>query len=178
MGVEISAISGDTILAGGFLPQTGPPPTPSTFTDVEVYVADTDRDGLRDGRDPCPRDPHNNVEGGCTRDSEAYLVLDDLNTLGDVSTETRGDEFHITATFTNISDTAIGNPFFEVTDLTGDNVLVNADAGPGGTGATLSPDVGDGILSPGESLTVTFIIGLGTHDPFSFRVNVKGDEEP
>ena len=71
-------------------------------------------------------------------------MLDDLITLGDVATETLGDEFHITATFTNTSDTAIGNPFFEVTDLTGGNVLVNGDAGPGGPGATLSPDVGDG----------------------------------
>ena len=67
-------------------------------------------------------------------------MLDDLITLGDVATETRGDEFHITATFTNTSDTAIGNPFFEVADLTGGNLLVNADAGPGGPGATLSPE--------------------------------------
>ena len=92
-----------------------------------------------------------------------------------VATETRGDEFHITATFTNTSDRAIGNPFFEVTDLTGDNVLVNGDAGPGGTGATLSPDVGDGILSPGESTTVTFVVGLASHEAFSFYVSVKGD---
>ena len=101
---------------------------------IDVYVADTDRDGLRDGIDACPRDPLNNVEGGCTRTSAAYLVLDDLITLGDVATETRGDEFHITATFTNTSDTAIGNPFFEVTELTGGNLLVNADAGPSGRG--------------------------------------------
>ena len=105
-------------------------------------------------------------------------MLDDLITLGDVATETRGDEFHITATFTNTSGTAIGNPFFEVTDLTGGNLLVNADAGPGGPGATLSPDVGDGILSPGESTTVSFVIGLATHEAFSFRVSVKGDAGP
>ena len=147
-------------------------------TGIDVYVADTDRDGLRDGADACPRDPLNNVEGGCTRNSAAYLVLDDLITLGDVATETRGDEFHITATFTNTSDTAIANPFFEVTDLTGGNVLVNADAGPGGTGATLSPDVGDGILSPGEPTTVSFVIGLATHEAFSFYVSVRGDAGP
>ena len=133
------ALSGDTAFLPGAAAGT-----------LDVYVADTDRDGVRDGIDACPRDPLNNVEGGCTRNSAAYLVLDDLITLGDVATETRGDEFHITATFTNTSDTAIGNPFFEVTELTGGNVLVNADAGPGGPGATLSPDVGDGILSPGE----------------------------
>ena len=145
------AISGDTILSGGGV-------TPAGQNPIEVYVADTDRDGLREGIDACPRDPLNNVEGGCARTSAAYLVLDDLITLEDVATETRGDEFHITATFTNTSDTAIGNPFFEVTDLSGGNVLVNADAGPGGPGATLSPDVGDGILSPGESTTVTFVL--------------------
>ena len=158
------ALSGDTILLVG--------------NSIDVYVADTDRDGLRDGIDACPRDPLNNVEGGCTRTSAAYLVLDDLITLGDVATETRGDEFHITATFTNSSDTAIGNPFFEVTDLTGGNVLINGDAGPGGPGATVSPDVGDGILSPGEPTTVTFVIGLATHEAFSFCVNVKGDAGP
>ena len=146
-----AVISGDTL----FLDSA------SADTPIGVYVADTDRDGQRDGIDLCPRDPFDNVEGGCTRNSAAYLVLDDVITLGDVTTETVGDELHVTATFTNTSDTAIGNPFFEVVELTGGNVLMNADAGPGGTGATLSPDVGDGILSPGEPTTVAFVIGLG-----------------
>jgi hypothetical protein len=161
-----TAISGDTILLAG--PPTGQSP-------IEVYVADTDRDGLRDGLDACPRDPLNNVEGGCTRNSAAYLVLDDLITLGEVATETRGNEFLITATFTNTSDTAIGNPFFEVAELTGGNLLVNADAGPGGTGATLSPDAGDGVLSPGESITTTFVIALETPEPFRLYVSVRGE---
>jgi hypothetical protein len=144
---------------------------------VLILVSDIDRDGLRDGLDPCPRDPLNNVPGGCTRNSAAYLVLDDLITLGEVTTETRGDEFHITATFTNTSGAAIGNPFFEVTELTGGNLLVNADAGPGGTGATLSPDVGDGILSPGEPTTVTFVIDLESPEEFRFFVSVRGEAD-
>ena len=143
-----------------------------------ILASDIDRDGLRDGIDTCPRDPLNNVESGCTRTSAAYLVLDDLITLGDVATETRGDEFHITAIFANTSETTIGNPFFEVTDLTGDNLLVNADAGPGGPGATLSPDVGDGILSPDESVTVTFRVRLQTQNPFQFFVAFHGDPAP
>ena len=167
VGGPAVAISGDTVALG----------EPSDHV-VVILVSDIDRDGLRDGIDACPRDPMNNVEGGCTRDSGAYLVLDDLISLGDVATETRGDEFHITATFTNTSERAIANPFFEVTDLSRGNVLVNADAGSGGPGATLSPDVGDGILSPGEPTTVTFVIGLATHEAFSFFVSVRGDAGP
>jgi hypothetical protein len=72
----------------------------------------------------------------------------------------------------------VHNPFFEVTELTGRNVLLNGDAGRGGIGATLSPDVGDGILSPGESTTVTFVIGLATREAFSFYVDVRGDAGP
>ena len=49
------------------------------------------------------------------------------------------------------------------------NVLQNADGGPRGVGATLTPDVGDGILSPGESMTVTFVIGFSDELPSSFR---------
>jgi hypothetical protein len=160
-----AVLSGDTVFLDGASPNTP----------IEVYVADTDRDGRRDGIDPCPRDPLDNVEGGCMRNGAAYLVLDDLITLGDVTTEAVGDELHVTATFTNTSDTAIGNPFFEVVELTGGNVLMNADAGPGGTGATLSPDVGDGILSPAEPTTVSFVIGLETREVFRFYVSVKGE---
>jgi hypothetical protein len=65
-----------------------------------------------------------------------------------------------------------------VTELTGGNVLLNGDAGRGRVGATLSPDVGDGILSPGESMTVTFRIRLRTHDPFQFFVTFHGDPVP
>ncbi len=158
-----SAISDDTIFAN-----TG-------VSRIEVYVADSDRDGIRDGADSCPRDPLNNITGGCQRASGAYAVLDDLIALEDVVTETRGKKFYIVATFTNTSDTSIRNPFFDVTELTGSNELVNADAGAGGVGATLSPDIGDGILSAGESVTVTFIIRLATQDPFSFRVSVRGE---
>jgi hypothetical protein len=142
---------------------------------LEIYASDIDRDGTRDGADPCPRDPLNDVDGGCQRASAAYLVLDDRIALNDVSSQTVGDEFHISAAFTNTSDTAIANPFFEVTVLTGGNVLVNADAGRGGPGATLSPDVGDGVLSPGESTTVSFIIGLASREAFQFHVSLRGE---
>jgi hypothetical protein len=156
-------LSGDTAFLG----------SPTT---IDVYVADTDRDGLRDGIDLCARDPLNNITGGCARDTTSSPVLDDLIVLGDVTSETRADEFHITATFANASDIVIANPFFTVTELSGHNTFANGDAGPGGgIGATLSPDVGDGIWSPGETMTVTFVIDLETLNPFTFRISVGGE---
>jgi hypothetical protein len=145
---------------------------------VQVLVSDVDGDGIRDARDPCPRDPFNNTEGGCQRASAAYSLLNDFITLGDVTTDTRDSEFVITATFTNTSDGSLRNPFFEVTDLSGGNVLINADGGNGSVGGTLSPDVGDGVLSPDEPVTATFRIRLASSDPFTFFVNVRGTPEP
>ena len=163
-----SVISGDTV----FLDSS------SANTPIEVYVADTDRDGQRDGIDPCPRDPLNNTAGDCRLNSAAHSVLSDLITPGDVTTETEGNRQLITATFTNTSATTVKNPFFEVTELTGRNVLLNADEGRGRVGVTLSPDVGDGVLSPAESMTVTFRIRLRTQNPFQFFVAFHGDPVP
>jgi hypothetical protein len=169
-----AAIDGDTVLLGNVLLRfPGWRPNP-----IYVYAADTDRDGVRDGADPCPRDPLNNVAESCQRASAVHPALDELIVQGEVTSETRGRRQIIAATFTNTSDTAIQHPFFEVTELTGGNVLLNGDAGRGRVGATLSPDVGDGILSPGESMTVTFRIRLRTHDSFQFFVTFHGDPVP
>jgi hypothetical protein len=167
------AISGDTAFMGG-----GYAVGVSGTSPIIVFVADTDRDGLRDGIDPCPSDPLNNVEGGCKRNSAAYPLLDDDVTLGKVETPSTGQPFVIRATFTNTSAEAIGNPFFEVTELTPDNRLLNADGGPDGAGATLTPDVGDGVLSPGESVTVDFTIDLASRNPFRFSVSLRGERVP
>jgi hypothetical protein len=43
---------------------------------------------------------------------------------------------------------------------------------------TLSPDVGNGVLKRGESMTVTFVIGVATRNPFRFFVNLRGNTEP
>jgi hypothetical protein len=102
-------------------------------------------------------------------------VLDDLLTQDTVTTENEGRRFVVTATFTNNSETAVKNPFFEVIALTGGNVLINSDAGRGGVGATFSPDVGDGILSPGESMAAEFVIRLRSQEPFEFRVSFRGE---
>jgi hypothetical protein len=71
----------------------------------------------------------------------------------------------------------IGTPFFEVTELSGGNLLNNADGGRGGVGAVMTPQVGDGVLSPGESMTVTFVVGLTSRNPFRFVLNVRGQPE-
>lgn len=81
----------------------------------------------------------------------------------------------IDATFKNISDTSIDNPFFKVIELSGGNRLLNADNGPGGVGATLTPILSGGVFAPGGSFAVDLRIGLRTRDRFKMTVNLLGD---
>jgi hypothetical protein len=85
----------------------------------------------------------------------------------------------IKATFKNTSSAAVHDPVFQVTQLSGGGaVLLNADGGPGGYGSLLTPDVGsDHVLSPTESFTTTFLIGLQHRSNFSFFVNLVGVPE-
>jgi hypothetical protein len=83
--------------------------------------------------------------------------------------------FTITATFTNTSDTRLRFPFFVVTELSGDNLLLNAAEGAQGVGATVIPEVGDRVLSPGETVTVDFVIGLQARERFTFFVDLFGE---
>jgi hypothetical protein len=83
--------------------------------------------------------------------------------------------FTITATFTNTSDTPLRFLFFGVSELSGGNLLLNADDGMGGVGATLTPDVGDAVLAVGEPVTVVFVIGLQTPEQFTFLVDLFGE---
>ena len=93
----------------------------------------------------------------------------------------------IGATFVhNAADTdTLSGLFFDVAVLTGEgNVLCNADGGPGGVGSTLTvpiplaSDYSDGLLGPGESFDVEFVIGLVVHEPFDFFVNTLGIPMP
>jgi hypothetical protein len=107
-----------------------------------------------------------------------FVVLDpSLDTTFDPTPVPGGPAgtFTITATFTNTSDTALRFPFFTVTALSGDNRLLNADEGTQGVGATLTPDVGDRVLDPGETVTVDFVIGLQVRERFTFFVNLFGE---
>lgn len=83
--------------------------------------------------------------------------------------------FTITATFTNSSATALRFPFFTVTELSGGNLLLNADGGPGGVGATLTPQLDEQLLSPGEAVTVDFVIGLQERGQFTLFVDLFGE---
>jgi hypothetical protein len=76
--------------------------------------------------------------------------------------------------------------FFKVVELGGENMLCNADGGPGGTGSTMDaatnstalPDaLADGILEPGERFRVNFHIGLSSLRAFIFYVDLFGISE-
>ncbi len=141
-------------------------------------VSDVDYDGIRDGLDPCPRDPQNNITGGCQRAIYAYGIVDDLVSASEVGASSEGRRVTLTQTFTNTSDMPIRTPFFEVTELNARDVLVNADGGAGAVGATVSPDVGDGVLQPGESMTVEFVIRHRGQAPLTFSVALRGELQP
>jgi len=82
--------------------------------------------------------------------------------------------FTITAEFKNTSLDTLSDLFFEVGDLTGGNVLCNADGGvPWGYGADFTAPM-DGVLKPQESFTVVFEIGLRSMKPFIFEVDLFG----
>jgi len=82
--------------------------------------------------------------------------------------------FTITAEFKNTSSDTLSDLFFDVNQLTGENVLCNADGGvPWGCGADLTVPM-DGVLKPQESFTVVFEIGLKSMKPFIFKVDLFG----
>src|SRR5262249_31102577 len=87
--------------------------------------------------------------------------------------------FTITAHFTNTSSTPIKMPVFVVHQMSNGDLLLDADRPPGTVGARLTPNVGaDGVLSPAESLTATFMIGLRTRTSFTFLVDLLGVPGP
>ncbi len=92
--------------------------------------------------------------------------------------------YSIYATFINNSDNTIVHPFFEVMELksldTDENsvILLNTDDGTGREGSRMTESVnGDHMLSPGESITTLFEIGLESPDRFSLFVDLLGEIE-
>jgi len=121
------------------------------------------------------------------QDSSRVGVVNSLVMLRSVTAETiQGTPppgvvgtMRIRATFKNTSSTPIGAPFFVITELTGGNLLLNADGGPAATGGRLTPNVGsDGIFAPGETFTAEFDIGLWSGSPFTFFVDLWGEPNP
>lgn len=88
--------------------------------------------------------------------------------------------FTLSATFTNITSDTLKNIYFEVAQLTGGNLLLNADGGPGGVSSRLSVPLdttgqdSDLVLSPGEAFTIDFEIGLQQRRAFDFFVDAYG----
>ena len=148
-GISVS-ISGTTGLIGA--PTGGGPDGRAYVCDLAVLSSD---------------------EGACRR---AIPLVDEQMTLSEVSTSCcDGSTFTITAVFANTGPVSISELFFEVFHLTGGNLVENADEGPGGVGATLTPGSPDRLLLPGESMTMTFRIHLATMNPFQFLVRVRGE---
>jgi hypothetical protein len=87
----------------------------------------------------------------------------------------------LVATWNNTSDQIISDISVVVSILTGGNWLLNADDEPGQVGATMTiPNDAlgsDGVLTPGESGSVEFLIGLLSY-PFDFFVQGFGTVEP
>ncbi len=79
--------------------------------------------------------------------------------------------FTIEATFVNRSATALTDLFFKVQRLNNNNLLLNAEGGPGAVGAL---SMGPETLSPGATFLVTFQIGLQARAPFTFLVDGYG----
>ena len=76
--------------------------------------------------------------------------------------------FTFSTRFTNKTATALRDPFFKVTILTGGNLLLNASTGDGKMGSTLS---GPDEVAPGANFTVDFTIGLQRRQLFIFFVD-------
>ena len=115
---------------------------------------------------------------------EFFPIVNDLMTLApelrtsfDAAPVPHGPAgtFTITATFTNTSNTPLRTLFFGVGQLTGGHLVLNADGGPGGVGATVTPEVAGDVLAPGASVTGEFVIGLQDTERFRFFIDLLGE---
>jgi hypothetical protein len=97
----------------------------------------------------------------------------------------RGDTFKITANFiytdppVPVTSIICKDFFVNVKKLSRGNVLRNADNGPAGEGAILTPILptaicADLLLRPRESFPIIFEIELKTTDPFQFEIDLIG----
>lgn len=86
--------------------------------------------------------------------------------------------FTIEATFKNVGDQPISDLSFAVGELSNGNTLLNSTNGELGVGASFpipGSDLGsDQTLTPGESFTTTFEIGINKLRPFTLLVNAFG----
>jgi hypothetical protein len=182
-GVRLPAILEPTLALHGGRTQTLAlvPGSPAIDAGGPVCL-DAEGNSLRTDQRGRPRPVDGNGDGLVACDIgafEFFPVVSDLVTL-DPDLDTGFDPTPVpggpAGTYT--STTPLHTPFFEVTALSGGNLLLNADAGPGGVGATLTPAVGDGVLAPGETVAADFVLGLQERTPFTFVVELFGEPGP
>jgi hypothetical protein len=135
-----------------------------------------------------PQEGHGDGTAACDIDAvEFFPIFNDLVTLDpDLDTDfdptpgaaASAGTCTITATFTTTSDTALYVPFFTMTEFSGDNLVLKAEEGTQGEGATLTLEAEDRLLSPGETVAVDFRIGLHTEAPFRFLVDLFAEPLP
>jgi len=83
--------------------------------------------------------------------------------------------YTVTYRMRNKSSTPLWAPFLKFKPRTPGILLLNADGGPSGKGATLTPDVGtDVTLDPDEKVIFHVVIGLTTADVPRFKLKVRG----
>ena len=154
------------------------------FSTIEFPGASYKASGINDpGEIVGTYQDHNGFHGFVGRPASVVsglVHLDSMSTSFDGTPVTGGPAgtFTIEASFTNTSSTPIDTPQFVVTALSNGNLLLNADVPRLGVGARLTPDVGDGVLEPGESLDLQFVIGLQQRRTFTFRVGLLGVNGP
>jgi len=86
--------------------------------------------------------------------------------------------YQVEATFANVTEVSLENLYFSVADLADGNLVLNADGGPAGAGATVSVPAAllgeDGILHTNESFTIGFDVGLASADATGLTVDANG----
>ena len=84
--------------------------------------------------------------------------------------------FCFDARLTNTGKDDLSNLVVRVNSINGGNLLLNANDGPAGTGVWMSiphkDQLADAVLRPGESVDVSFEIGLRQKAPFRFGVDI------
>jgi hypothetical protein len=106
----------------------------------------------------------------------ASLVLRNSTQVFDPSPVLGGPAgtLRITAHFVNTGNQTVFHPFAEVLELSGGNLLLNADGGAGGKGARLTLPSSGAPFQSEASRTFQFLIGLQHPEMFTFLVNMLG----
>jgi photosystem II stability/assembly factor-like uncharacterized protein len=103
-----------------------------------------------------------------------------FNTSSDITDCPSGfaGKFSFDLMLANISNRSLFNLVAQTIVLTDENLLQNANGGPGGVGSRLTVpkknDFADGTLSPGEFVDVSFAICLKEIKAFEFLVDILG----